>query len=169
MTADINVILQLLQRQMAPVPPAYSSLSPSTHLPHPASLYSTGAPTIHTGQTGGSASPLQVPGLDWTRVSEVGSAGSDSSSLHFQSPDSDFELRSKDSLSGGIQLTVAFDDAVSPEVEPPSPQLLHPNAEQPPGLLSGSQRFPSLPEHLETSTETQEIQRPVSDPVLPNS
>lgn len=47
MTADINVILQLLQRQMAPVPPAYSAVSPSPHPPHPTTLYSTGAPTIH--------------------------------------------------------------------------------------------------------------------------
>ncbi|CAG07229.1 unnamed protein product, partial [Tetraodon nigroviridis] len=44
MTADINVILQLLQRQMAPVPPAYSAVSPGTHPPHPATLYSPGAP-----------------------------------------------------------------------------------------------------------------------------
>lgn len=48
MTADINVILQLLQRQMAPVPPAYSVVSPSPHTPHPSTLFSTGAPTIHT-------------------------------------------------------------------------------------------------------------------------
>lgn len=69
MTADINVILQLLQRQMAPVPPAYSAVSPSPHPPHPShptTLYSTGAPSIHTVpliqpvQLDGSASPLQV-------------------------------------------------------------------------------------------------------------
>lgn len=39
MTADINVILQLLQRQMAPVPPAYSAVSPAPLPPSPASLY----------------------------------------------------------------------------------------------------------------------------------
>ncbi|XP_017274925.1 potassium voltage-gated channel subfamily H member 6a [Kryptolebias marmoratus] len=152
MTADINVILQLLQRQMAPVPPAYSSLSPSTHLPHPTTLYGSGAPTIHSVPTDGSASLLQ-------------------------SPDSDFQHKSKDSLSSGIQLTVASDDTTSPEVDPPrlssvdvpSPQLLSPHAEDPPGLLSGSQRFPSLPEHLETPADMQEIQRHVSDPVLPSS
>ena len=48
MTADINVILQLLQRQMAPVPPAYSAVSPSPHPPHPPTLYDTGAPLIHS-------------------------------------------------------------------------------------------------------------------------
>uniref|UniRef100_A0AAQ6AQ91 Cyclic nucleotide-binding domain-containing protein n=1 Tax=Amphiprion ocellaris TaxID=80972 RepID=A0AAQ6AQ91_AMPOC len=140
MTADINVILQLLQRQMAPVPPAYSAVSPSPHPPHPTSLYSTGAPTIHT-----------VPPMH---------------------PDSDFKHKSKDSLSSGIHLTVASDDtmSMSPEADPPrlsSVDLTPP--QQPPGLLCGPQRFPSLPEHLETSTEMQEIQRHVSDPVLPGS
>lgn len=66
MTADINVILQLLQRQMAPVPPAYSAVSPSPHPPHPTTLYNTGAPTIHTVppiqpvQIDSSASLIQV-------------------------------------------------------------------------------------------------------------
>uniref|UniRef100_A0A3Q3N7Y2 Potassium voltage-gated channel, subfamily H (eag-related), member 6a n=1 Tax=Mastacembelus armatus TaxID=205130 RepID=A0A3Q3N7Y2_9TELE len=66
MTADINVILQLLQRQMAPVPPAYSAVSPSSHPPHPTTLYSTGAATIHTvppiqsAQIDSTASLLQV-------------------------------------------------------------------------------------------------------------
>lgn len=46
MTADINVILQLLQRQM--VPPAYSTVSPAAIPPSPASLY---APVVQ---------PLQV-------------------------------------------------------------------------------------------------------------
>lgn len=63
MTADINVILQLLQRQMAPVPPAYSAVSPGPHpphLPHPTTLYSTGAPTIHT------VPPIQPVQIDST-------------------------------------------------------------------------------------------------------
>lgn len=57
MTADINVILQLLQRQMAPVPPAYSAVSPS---PHPTTLYSTGVSTIHT------VPPIQPVQIDST-------------------------------------------------------------------------------------------------------
>ena len=69
MTADINVILQLLQRQMAPVPPAYSAVSPGPHPPHPphpTTLYGTGTPTVHTVPTilpihiDGTASLLQV-------------------------------------------------------------------------------------------------------------
>ncbi|KAI3359577.1 hypothetical protein L3Q82_013976 [Scortum barcoo] len=161
MTADINVILQLLQRQIAPVPPAYSAVSPSPHPPHPphpTTLYSTGAPTIHT------VTPIQTVQIDST------------ASL-LQSPDSDFNHKSKDSLSSGIHLTVASDDtpSMSPETDPPrlpSVDLIPPTlsgAQGPPGLLCGSQRFPSLPEHLETSTEMQEIQRHVSDPVLPGS
>ncbi|XP_031723753.1 potassium voltage-gated channel subfamily H member 6a isoform X1 [Anarrhichthys ocellatus] len=158
MTADINVILQLLQRQMAPVPPAYSAVSPSPHPPHPTTLYSTGAPTIHT------VSPIQPVQIDST------------ASL-LQSPNSDFNHKSKDSLSSGIHLTVASDDtmSMSPEADPPHlpsvdltrAQFL--GARELPGLLCVSQRFPSLPEHLETPTEKQEIQRHVSDPVLPGS
>lgn len=69
MTADINVILQLLQRQMTPVPPAYSAVSPGSHLPHPTTLYGSGTPTIHMappiqpGQIDGTASLLQVSEL----------------------------------------------------------------------------------------------------------
>lgn len=48
MTADINLILQLVQRQTAQVPPAYSSVSPAPALHHtapPSDLY--GAPMFH--------------------------------------------------------------------------------------------------------------------------
>ncbi|XP_026181867.1 potassium voltage-gated channel subfamily H member 6a isoform X2 [Mastacembelus armatus] len=154
MTADINVILQLLQRQMAPVPPAYSAVSPSSHPPHPTTLYSTGAATIHT-------------------VPPIQSAQIDSTASLLQSPDSDFKQKSKDSLSSGIHLTVASNDtmSMSPEADPPHlPSVdINPQFQGPLGLLCGSQRFPSLPEHLETSPDTQEIHRHVSDPVLPGS
>uniref|UniRef100_A0A672YIA6 Potassium voltage-gated channel, subfamily H (eag-related), member 6a n=1 Tax=Sphaeramia orbicularis TaxID=375764 RepID=A0A672YIA6_9TELE len=155
MTADITVILQLLQRQMAPVPPAYSAVSPSPHTPHPTALYSTGTSTIHT------VPPIQTVQIDI--------------SVSSQSPDSDFQHKSKDSLSSGIHLTVASDDtmSMSPEADPaprlPGVDPAPPQLQDPPVLLCGSQRFPSLPEHLETSTEAQEIQRHVSDPVLPGS
>ncbi|KAM6957173.1 potassium voltage-gated channel subfamily H member 6a [Aplochiton taeniatus] len=158
MTADINVILQLLQRQMAPVPPAYSAVSPSPHPPHPTTLYGTAAPVIHT-----------VPPVPPVQIDSPAS---------LQSPDSDFKHRSKDSLSSGIHLTVAFSDtmSMSPEMDPPSmptadldpPQFLCP-ALGLPGLLSGSHRFPSLPENLQTLAQSQELQRHVSNPVLPGS
>uniref|UniRef100_A0A671SQG6 Potassium voltage-gated channel, subfamily H (eag-related), member 6b n=1 Tax=Sinocyclocheilus anshuiensis TaxID=1608454 RepID=A0A671SQG6_9TELE len=48
MTADINVILQLLQQQIAPVPPAYSTVLPDNHTPDPAILYGSSAPVLHS-------------------------------------------------------------------------------------------------------------------------
>lgn len=51
MTADINVILQLLQRQMAPVPPAYSTVSSRT------------LPTDSTGLYGGGGGGGGTPAL----------------------------------------------------------------------------------------------------------
>nr|XP_040047636.1 potassium voltage-gated channel subfamily H member 6a isoform X1 [Gasterosteus aculeatus aculeatus] len=158
MTADINVILQLLQRQMVPVPPAYSAVSPSPHPPHPTALYSPGEPTTH------SVPPMQPVHIDNT-------------ASPLQSPGSVFNHKSQESLSSGIHLTVASDDTVSmsPEAEPPhlpSVDLIPPQfsvAQELPGLLCVSQRFPSLPEHLETPTEMQKIHRHVSNPVLPGS
>lgn len=160
MTADINVILQLLQRQMAPVPPAYSAVSTSSLTPHPSSLYSSGTPSIHTVPT-----LLPVP--------------INSTCSLLQSPESDFQHKSKDSLSSGVHLTVASDDSASLSPESDHPPLLRPDpapqplssgaSQEPPGQLCGSQRFPSLPEHLETSSDLLEVQRHVSDPVLPGS
>lgn len=48
MTADINVILQLLQRQIAPVPPAYSTVSSGTLPTDSPSLYGTGRSVLHS-------------------------------------------------------------------------------------------------------------------------
>ncbi|CAL8304330.1 unnamed protein product [Merluccius merluccius] len=158
MTTDITVILQLLQRQMAAVPPAYSTVPPSPHPPqppHPVTLYTTGPTTLHTAP---SIPPVLV----------------DSTSTPLQSPDSDLQRQSEDTLSSGIHLTPASDDtmSLSPDADPQHgssvPDLPIPLV--PPGRLSGSQRFPSLPELLETSTENQEeMQRHLSDPILPAS
>lgn len=57
MTADINVILQLLQRQIAPVPPAYSTVSSSTLPTDSPGLYGTGTSVLHTMYP---ISPLQM-------------------------------------------------------------------------------------------------------------
>ncbi len=48
MTADISVILQLLQRQIAPVPPAYSTVLPENHTPDSAVLYGNSTPVLHS-------------------------------------------------------------------------------------------------------------------------
>ncbi|XP_055009087.1 LOW QUALITY PROTEIN: potassium voltage-gated channel subfamily H member 6a [Boleophthalmus pectinirostris] len=120
MTADITVILQLLQRQM--VPPAYSAVTPPLHNatpplhagppPRPAPLYGSAAPPVL------STGPLQVP-------------------------DSDLQHKPRDSAS---------DSASPPGVEGASLQ--------PP-------RRPSLP--APTRAEHQELQKHLSDPVLPGS
>ncbi|XP_041940783.1 potassium voltage-gated channel subfamily H member 6a isoform X1 [Alosa sapidissima] len=175
MTADINVILQLLQRQMAPVPPAYSVVS----APPPSNLYTpSGAQVLHT------VNPPVPPPI---QINDL-----------VKSPElENFQHRSSDSLSSGIHLTVASDDtmSMSPEMEkqpalPVSsaqpldqvrpqptaqPQGKGQGAEDPSqspqlsGLLCGSLRFPSLPDSLEAPSSPTEIQRHVSDPVLPAS
>lgn len=48
MTADINVILQLLQRQNAPVPPAYSTVSSTSLLPESTPLYGSDTAALHS-------------------------------------------------------------------------------------------------------------------------
>ncbi|XP_059414100.1 potassium voltage-gated channel subfamily H member 6-like [Carassius carassius] len=156
MTADINVILQLLQRQVVPVPPAYSAVSPETlaHHAHPTSLYTTAThSTVPSLQINGSSSPSKIPDLD------------------------SFKEKSPDSLSSGIHLTVASNDtmSMSPETELAVPTGLNPPREphpQTPGLLCRSLRFPSLPDSLESPSTlhgSPEIQRHVSNPVLPGS
>lgn len=80
MTADINVILQLLQRQMAPVPPAYSAVSPGPPPPHPTSLYSPGAATRHA------APPIQASHADSASSLLQVSTSSDFVSLSLSRP-----------------------------------------------------------------------------------
>ncbi|CAL8274559.1 unnamed protein product [Lota lota] len=158
MTADITIILQLLQRQMAPIPPAYSTVSPAPHPPvppHPPALVNAGPTLLRTAL---SIPPVLV----------------DSTTTLLQSPDSDLQRQSEDTLSSGIHLTPVSDDtmSLSPDADPrhrssfPGLRL----SLVPPGRLSGGPRFPSLPELVETSTENQEeVQRHLSDPTLPAS
>ncbi|KFP91316.1 Potassium voltage-gated channel subfamily H member 7, partial [Apaloderma vittatum] len=155
MSSDINIILQLLQRQLSQVPPAYSPISPSSHnlamygiVPRSLEPLTPCAPPKDEEMTTLEQSP------SYTEVEK-------------------FHLKSRDSLSSGMHLDVASDETVTvySEQEHHSPPL--PNPEPPhqrvpntQGLFRGS-RFPSLPEHLEASSEHQDIQRHLSDPVLP--
>lgn len=69
MTADINVILQLLQRQITPVPPAYSSVSPGSQRPDPSILYGMSAPmpyNMYPIQTESITTLIQV--MIWKKV-----------------------------------------------------------------------------------------------------
>ncbi|XP_071433162.1 voltage-gated inwardly rectifying potassium channel KCNH6 [Pithys albifrons albifrons] len=157
MSSDISIILQLLQRQLSQVPPAYSPISPSSHnlamygiLPRSLEPLAPCAP-LEDEET---ATQEQSP--SYTEVEK-------------------FHLKSRDSLSSGMHLSVSSDRTMTAHSEQehhspplPSPEPPHQRAPNTQGLLRGS-RFPSLPEHLEASPEHQDIQRHLSDPVLPGS
>ncbi|XP_062299210.1 potassium voltage-gated channel subfamily H member 6 [Scomber scombrus] len=159
MTADINVILQLLQRQIAPVPPAYSTVSSSTLPTDSTGLYGTGTAVLHTIYP---MSPIQMDSRAPTQSSTQ--------------TDLQFTKKSQESLSSGIHVTVASDDTmfmtVTPETETHvgSPQLPQPSVKsslmENPGLC-GSLRYPSLPGNLDITSGLAEIQKHLSDPVLP--
>ncbi|NXQ12004.1 KCNH6 protein, partial [Peucedramus taeniatus] len=157
MSSDINIILQLLQRQLSQVPPAYSPISPTSH-----SLAMYGI-VPRSLEPLAPCAPLQEQELP----------------THEQSPSytelEKFHLKSRDSLSSGMQLSVSSDKTTTVYSEQeqyspplPKPEPPHQRAPNTQGLLRGS-RFPSLPEHLEASSEHQDIQRHLSDPVLPGS
>uniref|UniRef100_A0A4W4G4M5 Cyclic nucleotide-binding domain-containing protein n=1 Tax=Electrophorus electricus TaxID=8005 RepID=A0A4W4G4M5_ELEEL len=148
MTADISVILQLLQRQVALVPPAYSAaISPESLVNKldPCSTYGTRALVPH------------IPDPATT-------------------PDSDMKYKTRESHESlsSIHLNVAPDDIMpmSPETDTQlaaSCQQAQ-SKYQAPELLSGSLLFPSLPERLESSSrlpDPTEIPKHVSDPILP--
>ncbi|NXU88520.1 KCNH6 protein, partial [Xiphorhynchus elegans] len=157
MSSDISIILQLLQRQLSQVPPAYSPISPSSHnlamygiLPRSLEPLTPCAPLEDEETTTQEQSP------SYTEVEK-------------------FHLKSRDSLSSGMRLSVSSDKTVTAHSEQehhspplPSPEPPHQRAPNTQGLSRGS-RFPSLPEHLEASPEHQDIQRHLSDPVLPGS
>ncbi|XP_044303242.1 potassium voltage-gated channel subfamily H member 6 isoform X2 [Varanus komodoensis] len=151
MTSDISLILQLLQRQLSQVPPAYSPISPSSqHV----GLYSMSLRSTEP------VPPLQEEEL--TPTKEIPS----------YTEVEKYQLKSRDSLSSGVHLTVASDETMTMSSEQEHyPQIL-PNQEpyeRTPGnqRLFRETRFPSLPEHLETPSEHLDIQRHLSDPLLP--
>ncbi|XP_059725502.1 potassium voltage-gated channel subfamily H member 6 [Haemorhous mexicanus] len=157
MSSDIHVILQLLQRQLSQVPPAYSPISPSSQ-----SLAMYGIvprslePLAPCAPLQDQELPTQEQSPSYTEVEK-------------------FHLKSRDSLSSGMQLSVSSDKTLTVYSEQehqspplPSPEPPHQRAPNTQGLSRGS-RFPSLPEHLEASSEHQDIQRHLSDPVLPAS
>ncbi|XP_068615556.1 potassium voltage-gated channel subfamily H member 6-like [Brachionichthys hirsutus] len=158
MTADINVILQLLQRQIAPVPPAYCTVSSNTLPTDSPGLYGAGTQVLH------GMYPISSIQMD--------------SRAPTQSPDqAELQVtnKSQESLSSGLRVTVASGDAMSitPGTETrqgSTPQLPRPSVksclmENP--RAGGSLRYPSLPGNLDTTSGPAEIQKHLSDPVLP--
>ncbi|KAG7227867.1 hypothetical protein INR49_013661 [Caranx melampygus] len=160
MTADINVILQLLQRQIAPVPPAYSTVSSSTLPSDSPGLYGSGTPVLHSMYP---ITPIQM----------------DSRAPAQSSIQTDLKLakKSQESLSSGIHVTVASDDTmfmtVTPETEthtgltPQLPESSGKSSLMENQRLAGSLRYPSLPGNLDITSGLAEIQKHLSDPVLP--
>uniref|UniRef100_A0A8C1LC13 Potassium voltage-gated channel, subfamily H (eag-related), member 6b n=1 Tax=Cyprinus carpio TaxID=7962 RepID=A0A8C1LC13_CYPCA len=149
MTTDINVILQLLQRQIAPVPPAYSTVLPDSHTPDPAILYGSSAPVLHIMY------PIPNIQLDSRNTAIQSSA----------QPDSIFKSNSQGSLSSGVHMGAASDDCVPNKLEtsPPVHQPIRIDAPR----LCASLRFPSLPGNLDSSSHLEEIPKYTSDPALP--
>ncbi|XP_028823200.1 potassium voltage-gated channel subfamily H member 6 isoform X2 [Denticeps clupeoides] len=147
MTADINMILQLLQRQIAPVPPAYSPLSLIDHSTDPPALYGTGATVLH------SMYPLASTQQD-VRVHPIPN-----------STQAKLPVKSQDSMSSGIHVTVASDedDSISPD---PPPKEKVASSLMDAASLCASLRFPSLPGNLDTPQDHTAIHKHVSDPVL---
>lgn len=85
-----------------------------------------------------------------------------------------FPKKSQESLSSGIHVTAASDDTMfTPETEThtgltpqlPQPSVKSPLMENP--SLCGSLRYPSLPGNLDITSGLAEIQKHLSDPVLP--
>ncbi|XP_020567965.1 potassium voltage-gated channel subfamily H member 6-like isoform X3 [Oryzias latipes] len=154
MTADINIILQLLQRQIAPVPPAYSTVSPTTLLPESTSLYETGSAVLHSMYPMTSVKMETAQKLDHT--------------------DAEFSKKSQESLSSGVHMAAASDDTmamtVTPETEmhagltPQLPQQSVKSAFS--SRLTEKPRFPSMPGNLDLPPELCEMQKHASDPSL---
>ncbi|XP_077316245.1 voltage-gated inwardly rectifying potassium channel KCNH6 isoform X2 [Lithobates pipiens] len=151
MSSDINIILQLLQRQLSQIPPAYSPISPSSHT---LGLYHSASKSLEPVHRSPSLpadspiSPLQSPGL--TDYNDLEPLNLKSNDLHLS-----ISPQEPVGLIPGPGLSRAH---VVPPTEPPTQAVL------------GSFRFPSLPEHLECpSPPDLEFHRHLSDPVLPGS
>ncbi|XP_071967279.1 voltage-gated inwardly rectifying potassium channel KCNH6 isoform X3 [Engystomops pustulosus] len=151
MSSDINIILQLLQRQLSQIPPAYSPISPSSHT---LGLYHSASKSLEPIQSNPSLptdspiSPLQSPGL--TDYNDLEPLNLKPNVLH---------------------LNTSPQEPVGVLSGPGYPQTLPiPPPETPTQAILGSFRFPSLPDHLECpSPPDLEFHRHLSDPVLPGS
>nr|XP_025041733.1 potassium voltage-gated channel subfamily H member 6 [Pelodiscus sinensis] len=156
MSSDITIILQLLQRQLSQVPPAYSPISPSSHS---LAMYSLGPRGMEP-----------APPCSLLQEEDLTPPGQSPSYAEIEK----FQLKSRDSLPSGVHPTAASEKTVTiySQLEPRSQNLPTPEPHQrvtnTRGLYRGF-RFPSLPEHLEASSEHLDIQRHLSDPVLPGS
>uniref|UniRef100_A0A3Q2ZEV7 Potassium channel, voltage gated eag related subfamily H, member 7 n=1 Tax=Kryptolebias marmoratus TaxID=37003 RepID=A0A3Q2ZEV7_KRYMA len=151
MTADIQAILQLLQRQTATVPPAYSTVTSSPEYQSPAirvqpvSAVQTDDPSLSTAPP-----PSQSPDSE---SSPIKSKEPPPAFLHAQTlPDGNF--------AGALESDPPTDQRQTLHSNGPAEERHH----QPPRFLSGRQA--SLPD-VPNSSGTLGLHRPVSDPGLP--
>ncbi|XP_077359881.1 voltage-gated inwardly rectifying potassium channel KCNH6 [Festucalex cinctus] len=138
MTADINVILQLLQRQIAPVPPAYSTVSSRTISTDSTGLYGSGTPVLHAMYP---IAPLHID-------SPAPTPSSTQSELKFAE-------KSQESASSGTPETETH-----PRSSPERPHAMNLGT-------CASLNYPSLPDNLDMTSGLSEIHKHLSEPVLP--
>ncbi|KAM4622600.1 voltage-gated inwardly rectifying potassium channel KCNH6 [Discoglossus pictus] len=151
MSSDINIILQMLQRQLSQIPPAYSPISPSSHTP---GLYHTASKS-----------------LDPVQSSQSLPADSPSSSLQSPGPTDYNDLEPLILKPNALHLPSSSEEPISLSSAPGHlPAQLSPSPGTPTQAMLGGFRCPSLPEHLECPSPPHlEFQRHLSDPLLPGS
>ncbi|KAI1237212.1 hypothetical protein IHE44_0014470 [Lamprotornis superbus] len=146
MTADIQTILQLLQRQSALIPPAYSMVTASAEYQEPAVRVIKKFQPAASIKTDRSFSPSsQCP-----EISDVEKS----------------KLKSKESFSSGVHLNTASEDNLASFLDQERDQ----SVEHPPQPCKTSlppTRHPSLPESSLSTVGILSLHRHVSDPGLP--
>nr|XP_060633984.1 potassium voltage-gated channel subfamily H member 7 isoform X4 [Anolis sagrei ordinatus] len=145
MTSDIQTILQLLQRQTALIPPAYSVVTASADYNRPAVRIVQNLNPVASIKTDRSFSPSQCSELLDIEKSK---------------------LKSKESLSSGVHLNTASEDNLTSFLEQEHDQSL----ELPPRHCKTYLhpiRHPSLPDSSLSTVGILGLHRHVSDPGLP--
>ncbi|KFR10301.1 Potassium voltage-gated channel subfamily H member 7, partial [Opisthocomus hoazin] len=146
MTADIQTILQLLQRQSTLIPPAYSMVTAGAEYQQPATQAIQKLQPAASVKTGRSFSP---------------------SSQSPEFPDLEkLKLKSKESLSSGVHINTASEDNLASFLD----QERDLSVERPPQHCKTylqAIRHPSLPESSLSTVGILSLHRHVSDPGLP--
>ncbi|KAF4796870.1 Potassium voltage-gated channel subfamily H member 7 [Turdus rufiventris] len=146
MTADIQTILQLLQRQSALIPPAYSLVTASAEYQEPAVRVIKKLQPAGSIKTDRSFSPSsQCP-----EISDVEKS----------------KLKSKESFSSGVHLNTASEDNLASFLDQEHDQSVE-RPPQPCKTPLPPVRHPSLPESSLSTVGILSLHRHVSDPGLP--
>ncbi|XP_048341285.1 potassium voltage-gated channel subfamily H member 7 isoform X9 [Sphaerodactylus townsendi] len=158
MTADIQTILQLLQKQPALIPPAYSMVTASTEYQRPAARMVPSLHPVASIKTDKSFSPSQA----WERSLLSYPQGGCPELLELEKS----KLKSKESLSSGVHLNTASEDNLASFLEQEHDQPLEP---PPPHCKTCVHpiRHPSLPDSSLSTRGIVGLHRHVSDPGLP--